>query len=95
MIGDPKQAIYSFRGADIFTYMQARQQTEKTNRYTMTVNHRSTPAMVEAMNTLFGLREDAFVLSDGIMFPPVSAAADRASPLRLDDRTLPPLTGLP
>jgi len=94
MIGDPKQAIYSFRGADIFTYMLARQRTEESNRYTMAVNYRSTPAMVAAMNTLFGLREDAFVLRDGIEFQPVSAAADTASPLCLDGRVLPPLTGL-
>ncbi|MCI5164118.1 MAG: hypothetical protein D3917_19310, partial [Candidatus Electrothrix sp. AX5] len=32
LIGDPKQAIYSFRGADIFTYIQARQDTPPENR---------------------------------------------------------------
>ncbi|MGD9948408.1 MAG: exodeoxyribonuclease V subunit beta [Desulfobulbus sp.] len=94
MIGDPKQAIYSFRGADIFTYMQARQQTKAESRYTMSVNYRSTPAMVQAVNTLFAAREDAFVLSDAIEFHPVSAVVDKAAPLLLDDRPLPPFIGL-
>ena len=51
MIGDPKQAIYSFRGADIFTYLHAAQGADR--RYTLTQNWRSTPDMVEAVNTLF------------------------------------------
>ncbi|MDD2462723.1 MAG: exodeoxyribonuclease V subunit beta [Desulfobulbus sp.] len=94
MIGDPKQAIYSFRGADIFTYMEARQQTEADSRYTMGVNFRSTPAMVQAVNRLFGLREDAFVFSDAIEFEPVSAAAAKADSLRIDGRAVPPMSGL-
>ena len=52
MIGDPKQAIYSFRGADIFTYLYAAQ--DAPQRYTLTRNWRSTPRMVEAQNSLFG-----------------------------------------
>ena len=52
MIGDPKQAIYSFRGADIFTYLHAAQ--DAAQRYTLTRNWRSTPGMVQALNSLFG-----------------------------------------
>ena len=51
MIGDPKQAIYSFRGADIFTYLHAAR--EAAQRFTLTRNWRSTPGMVEALNSLF------------------------------------------
>jgi len=55
MIGDPKQAIYSFRGADIFTYMQARRETaESGNQYTLDTNWRSSSDLVECVNTLFG-----------------------------------------
>ena len=53
MIGDPKQAIYSFRGADIHTYLQARRATEGRH-YTLDTNFRSTQAMVEAVNQIFG-----------------------------------------
>ena len=94
MIGDPKQAIYSFRGADIFTYLQARMQTAAESCYTMGVNHRSTPEMVQAVNTLFGLREDPFVLRRGIEFQPVTAAGKRAASLIVDKRPLLPMTGL-
>ncbi|WP_110642715.1 exodeoxyribonuclease V subunit beta [Salinicola sp. CPA57] len=51
MIGDPKQAIYAFRGADIHTYLRARRATP--SRFTLMRNFRSTQAMVEATNALF------------------------------------------
>ena len=49
MIGDPKQAIYAFRGADIHTYLQARAATAGRH-YTLATNFRSTRAVVEAVN---------------------------------------------
>ncbi|WP_107851735.1 exodeoxyribonuclease V subunit beta [Oceanimonas marisflavi] len=52
MIGDPKQAIYAFRGADIYTYLQARTATEGRH-YTLDTNFRSSTAMVSAVNQLF------------------------------------------
>jgi exodeoxyribonuclease V beta subunit len=52
LIGDPKQAIYSFRNADIYTYLQARRDTSPRH-YTLAVNYRSTEAMVAASNSLF------------------------------------------
>lgn len=95
LIGDPKQAIYSFRGADIFTYIRARRATAPDHRATLGVNHRATPAMVRAINTLFGRRENAFVFQDDIVFQPVRAAEPaRAEPLVLAGRAMPPLTGL-
>ncbi|MCG6905197.1 MAG: exodeoxyribonuclease V subunit beta [Desulfobacteraceae bacterium] len=51
LIGDPKQAIYSFRGADVFSYMAAARQCDR--RYTLTRNWRSAPALITAVNTLF------------------------------------------
>jgi exodeoxyribonuclease V beta subunit len=49
LIGDPKQAIYAFRGADIYTYLRAR--TATTGRlHTLGTNFRSSHAMVEAVN---------------------------------------------
>ena len=51
MIGDPKQAIYGFRGADIFTYMRASRNAPR--KYTLTENWRSEQGMINAVNTLF------------------------------------------
>ena len=67
MVGDPKQAIYSFRGADIFAYLKARQNA--TARYTLDTNHRATKGLVGAVNTLFSWcgRENSFVY-DAIPF---------------------------
>lgn len=52
LIGDPKQAIYAFRGADIHTYLAARRDTLDRHA-TLGTNFRSTPAMVEAVNQVF------------------------------------------
>ena len=52
MIGDPKQAIYSFRGADIYTYLRAHQDTVGKH-YTLGTNYRSTKNLVEAVNQVF------------------------------------------
>ena len=52
LIGDPKQAIYAFRGADIHTYLQARRACAD-RLYSLGINHRSTTGMVEAVNHCF------------------------------------------
>ena len=44
LVGDPKQAIYSFRGADIFAYIRAR--NDVSNRFTLQTNHRAAPGLV-------------------------------------------------
>lgn len=52
LIGDPKQSIYGFRGADIYSYLQARQATEGRH-YVLDTNFRSTQALVDAVNQWF------------------------------------------
>jgi len=56
LIGDPKQAIYGFRGADIYSYLGARQATAGRH-HALGTNHRSTQALVGAVNGLFGAAE--------------------------------------
>jgi exodeoxyribonuclease V beta subunit len=51
LIGDPKQAIYSFRGADLFAYMKAAGVVD--SKYTLTRNWRSEPGLITAVNTIF------------------------------------------
>lgn len=51
LIGDPKQAIYGFRGGDIFAYLNARKDCDY--HWLMDTNWRSSPAMVEAYNQVF------------------------------------------
>lgn len=53
LIGDPKQAIYSFRGADVFAYLGAVDGTLQEKQFTLTGNWRSSPELLQAFNTLF------------------------------------------
>ena len=76
LIGDPKQAIYAFRGADIFTYMKAR--SEVAAHYTLETNWRSAPGMVESVNTLFKQMDAAFMFRE-IPFLPVKFSEKNAS----------------
>jgi len=80
MIGDPKQAIYAFRGGDVFAYLQARQQADF--HWVMSTNWRSSPAMIEAYNRLFygsSLDQSAVDLFNfGIDYIPVDAAPSAA-----------------
>lgn len=90
LIGDPKQAIYSFRGADIFAYLEAREDVPEKNRFTMDRNWRSAPEMVAALNILFRQQERKPFLFPAIAYPPVSAARDKR-PLVLAGRDPAPL----
>ncbi len=79
MIGDPKQAIYGFRGADIFTYIRAR--NEVHDHYTLGTNWRSSAAMVKAANGLFEQSSSPFMHDQDIPFYAVDASpnADKRS----------------
>jgi len=82
LIGDPKQSIYAFRGADIHSYLRARRDT--TGRHhTLHVNYRASQTFVQACNRLFGFAEGhpegAFLFrgadrGDPVPFEPVRAA---------------------
>ncbi|MFM7395760.1 MAG: exodeoxyribonuclease V subunit beta [Gammaproteobacteria bacterium] len=89
LIGDPKQSIYGFRGADLFTYLGARRDAEAASPpriHTLNTNYRSTTDLVAAVNDLFESQKDCF-LHDGIEFSPSSAdgAIAGKSPLRRAD----------
>lgn len=69
LIGDPKQAIYGFRGGDVHTYQLATSAADTTT--TLRVNHRSDPEVVDAVLALFKGVE----LGEGITAPSVHAAS--------------------
>lgn len=52
VVGDPKQAIYRFRGGDIHTYLSARDSAGAT-RWSLRTNRRSDPALIDGLNFLF------------------------------------------
>lgn len=65
LVGDPKQAIYSFRQADLHTYLAAKLATPQ--HYALADNQRSDEALIAATNTLF-LRNDAAFMLEGLVF---------------------------
>lgn len=71
LIGDPKQSIYQFRGADIFVYMQAKKQVDRVCN--MGTNWRSCSALVEGTNALFSQVNVPFKFEQ-IPFEPVQSA---------------------
>jgi exodeoxyribonuclease V beta subunit len=80
MIGDPKQAIYSFRGADLSTYLRAREYAlalDPQACHTLDTNYRSAPALVTAVNRVFGGIDKPFTSDKhSIEFTPVKSASD-------------------
>jgi len=70
-VGDPKQAIYSFRGADIFTYLMASKGVNA--HYTLKENWRTHPSLVNAVNTIFQNAKLPFVYDEIDFYPSVPA----------------------
>lgn len=81
LVGDPKQAIYSFRNADLYAYLDAREATDA--RYTLAHNQRSDAGLIRACNALFETNPEAFVLP-GLRFAPVALGVRPRQPF-VDD----------
>ena len=78
MIGDPKQAIYAFRGGDIHTYRRAVAAVDATIH--LQVNHRSTPRYIAGLNAFYAAVAPALTRADATEhFPylPVQASTRR------------------
>ncbi|MBS9403566.1 exodeoxyribonuclease V subunit beta [Halomonas sp. TRM85114] len=99
LIGDPKQAIYAFRGADIYTYLRARRDTEGRH-VTLGTNFRSSSEMVDAVNRCFAHAEahppGAFLFKEPDESNPVPFvgvdAKGRKDTLIVDGRPQPAMT---
>ncbi len=74
LIGDPKQAIYRFRGADIHSYFAARQAAQW--QLTLEANYRSHPLLLAEINRLFSSRPQPFLFPEKTLdYRPVAAGA--------------------
>jgi ATP-dependent exoDNAse (exonuclease V) beta subunit (contains helicase and exonuclease domains) len=62
LVGDPKQSIYSFRQADIYTYLSAIKRLGPDAYATLNTNYRSVPTLVDAINVLFKSSQGIFAL---------------------------------
>jgi exodeoxyribonuclease V beta subunit len=84
LVGDPKQAIYSFRHADLHTYLRAKQWTQK--HWPLAHNQRSSEAVLRALNALFEGNPGAFILP-GLQYTRVDYGSKVRK--RFLDQTLP------
>ena len=87
IVGDPKQSIYRFRGADVFAYLGATAQRLEMRKLSLERNYRSSPALVEAVNAVFK-RGNPFLRPEQIQFEEVQAATRRSDGLRTRGRGL-------
>ncbi|MDE0838733.1 MAG: UvrD-helicase domain-containing protein, partial [Kiritimatiellae bacterium] len=89
LIGDPKQAIYRFRRADVYAYLLARERSQ--SQFSINRNYRSVPKLISAVNTLFS--RDAPFVEKAIAYDVVSSGRPDSEHrhLCIDDETSPPL----
>ncbi len=94
MIGDPKQAIYKFRGADLNTYLQAKRDVPEENKYTLLFNYRSSKELIKAINVFFegdnafqinGLNYENAEFPEGRSNNPIKKDGKKVSPLKTID----------
>ena len=89
-IGDPKQAIYQFRGADIYTYINAKREIPQST-YSLDTNWRSSQDMIKATNFLFQ-QENIFGNDEDIPFEPVNVAElNKEKSLTISGKQIPPI----
>ncbi|HEU4620846.1 MAG TPA: exodeoxyribonuclease V subunit beta [Burkholderiaceae bacterium] len=80
-VGDPKQSIYAFRGADLASYLHARSHTERAGA--LVENHRSCAGLLTAFNALFTRRAPPFGIDD-IVFDPARPSHRAQARLRIE-----------
>jgi exodeoxyribonuclease V beta subunit len=95
VIGDPKQAIYSFRGADVHAYLQARDHLSEAGAATVNLreNFRSTSAVIDACNLIFDQAADPPLFTGEIKYdPPARCGRGALRAIDADGNAIAPLT---
>jgi exodeoxyribonuclease V beta subunit len=91
VVGDPKQAIYAFRGADVFSYLQARRELAARDAETvpLTRNFRSTADLIEAANLILDRKAGSPIFTGTIEYDrpakcgrPELRATDSTGPIK-------------
>ena len=85
LVGDPKQSIYAFRSADIYTYLDAALSLGKDKQKSLDVNFRSTPQLIAALNSLFSAPRSPWLtlpkIKGFLPFTPVKAGREDSKEL--------------
>jgi len=81
LVGDPKQAIYRFRGADVYTYLKAYNDVQEQDRHQLAANQRSVSPLISALNQFFTLCGGDAFKQEKIKYHQVSAGERPHQPL--------------
>jgi exodeoxyribonuclease V beta subunit len=79
MVGDPKQAIYNFRGADVYAYLKAKKSVQQV--FSLDTNQRSVAPLVDEVNSLFAALPSVFDVP-GIDFVAMKASGKHSTSLK-------------
>lgn len=93
LVGDPKQSIYRFRGADVQTYVRARDEVLASGgkRVTLRENYRSTASLIEATNALFDARAADPLFSSAETYRPVTCGRPERVLVDADGKEVSPI----
>ena len=81
LVGDPKQSIYGFRGADVMTYAAACETIAPPDeRHHLSRNFRSTPAVIDAYNAVLDAEGEPPYFTHGPVYRPVAAGLPATAP---------------
>jgi exodeoxyribonuclease V beta subunit len=96
LVGDPKQSIYRFRGADVHTYLSARSEVTASGGASVRLddNYRATAVLVEATNRLFEPGSAASIFTGDVAYVPVGCGRPDRSLVDGDGRAVPPVCAL-
>lgn len=85
LVGDPKQSIYAFRNANLYTYLEAKLRLGKSAEAYLDTNYRSEPKLVEALNTLFSFPKQGGWLELPSLKSEINYRKVLASPFKKDE----------
>lgn len=88
LVGDPKQSIYAFRQADIYTYLSAAESLGADHRASLDTNYRSVPSLIQSLNALFSIPGLIALpkMNTALPYPEVKASETAKEKTFSDDR---------
>jgi len=86
MIGDPKQAIYGFRGGDIYTYLNACSQVPADRKYTLRTNYRASKSFIDALNAFYSYNQPCPFAHENMACPETLSPAPNLRALYKDGK---------
>jgi exodeoxyribonuclease V beta subunit len=89
LVGDPKQSIYRFRNADVYTYFLAKEMLGSSHLYHLDTNFRSSKGMIDSLNVLFSRNWLSLPQKNSsILYQPVISGSSISSDLQDEKKAI-------